>query len=119
MKKIILNKCFGGFGWSDAATKLYAARTGKFLNSYSWEEDERMDPGAVAMLEEMGSEFCSGDYARLEIEEFDDDLFIPMINEYDGSESLELSPNLSEARIRACKDMDAVIDLLRKTRVIA
>lgn len=41
MKKVLLNKCYGGFGVSDAAYQLYAKEKGLTLFKYIMETDEQ------------------------------------------------------------------------------
>lgn len=114
--KIILNGCWGGYGWSDKALAEINKRSDvTYRSSY---DVPRRDPIAIAVLEEFGSEFCSGPSSRLRIEEYDADLFEGYINDYDGQESLDLVPSLSESRIRSCKSMDEVVELLRLANVI-
>ena len=83
-----------------------------------WLSIDREDPDAIEVLERLGSEYCSSDYAKLYIEEYDENLFVADIDEYDGVESLELKPNLTEERIRACSSIDEVVKLLKETRAI-
>ena len=79
----------------------------------------RHDPDAIAVLEEYGSEFCSGRYSHLVIKEYDDFLFIPEIKgENCGHETLELKPNLTEQHIRMCANKYEIIELLRKMGVL-
>ena len=79
---------------------------------------DREDPIAIQVLEEKGSKFCSSEFSELFIEEYDENDFIPSVDEYDGMESLELTPRVTEARIRACRSIDEVINLLRRLKVI-
>ena len=169
MKKVILNGCFGGYGWSNHAVVDYLERQGKHLefrrflgygkkdngdtdwgskfyapvtreqflaqdhaNSETYlygcavladgkEFDtylDRDDEDAIALLEEKGSEYCSGAHAKLYIDEYDETLFDWSIDEYDGSENLELIPLLTEERIRACENVDAIVDLLRRMNLL-
>lgn len=173
MKKVILNTCFGGYGWSKHGVVEVLKRkgfnelhyflgsqwdkeprevdSGRFFDDDGWgwfirvipgipyedakggsdeEFDEayetvysgngfnRDDQDAVWVLENRGSEFCSDGSSRLEVREFDDDLFRFGIDEYDGAESLDLTPNITEDRILACGTLEAVVELLKATRVI-
>lgn len=111
MAKIILNGCFGGYGWSEKALRDLAAVKGRVVDQY--DDDLREDADAIALLEKKGSKYCSGFCAKLYIQEYDPELWIPDIHEYDGSESLDLTPRLTEEQIRACKSMDEVVDLLK------
>lgn len=168
MAKIILNRCFGGYGWSIPGIYAYLEAKGykdiKFLatiypkpgdckkieldketffrtnirmetETYCGPNDEyvsdlyfetedgswwdgydipRYDNTAIAVLEEYGSEFCSSEHADLYIEEYDENDFIARIDEYDGSESLELIPLITESRIRACKSVDEIVAFLKR-----
>ena len=160
MQKIILNACFGGYGWSNRAIVDYLERKGitnirlvkdvglsdyvdipesLFFDSaytYSktvlvkgrdlnWENvkpDEwypfysgsidRKDPIGIQLLEEKGSEYCSGKYSQLVIEEYDDENWVANIDEYDGNEDLDLMPLVRKSKIRDCKNMEEVIEYL-------
>lgn len=151
MKKVILNKCFGGYDWSRAAVMDYIERANmqhiKFVkyvrggnvvpatkeeylaNEYGVKvliSDRqfskfcisRTDPVAIQLLEEKGSEYCSGPNSKLEIEEYDDDLFDYDIDEYDGVEDLDLIPRLNEDRIRKCGSVDKIVELLYACNVL-
>lgn len=87
-------------------------------NCYHGHSISRTDPVAIEVLESLGSEYCSTNYSELYVDEYDEDLFDWGINEYDGIESLKLISKLSEERIRNCKSVDEIVDLLRKTNVI-
>lgn len=143
MRKIIINRCFGGYYWSNEAILDYIKRKdieyrikpnnnivvkGKYLDNTLYDEDEwysfyggminREDPVAIQLLEEKGSKYCSGRFSELEIEEYDEEDWIPSIDEYDGLESLELTARLTEARIRDCNSIDEVIKLLNRLKLI-
>ena len=112
MSKYIISCCFGGYGWSKEALDDLMKIKGREVDY--WDLDLRSDPDAIRLLEEKGSKYCSGGFANLEIEEYDEDLWIPEVDEYDGFESLKLVPRLSESRIRNCRSFDEVIELLRR-----
>ena len=119
MAKYIINACFGGYGWSEQALCEISARKGERADYDSaWDDDLREDPVAISVLEEYGSEWCSSDFAELEIAEYDETLFLPNVDECDGLESLELIPKLTEERIRSCRDVNEIVDLLRRTKVL-
>lgn len=117
MAKMILNGCWGGYGWSEEALAELRIRTGRSFDRFGFNVP-RDDAYAVALLEEKGSKFCSGPSSRLRVEEYDADLFEAYVDDYDGQESLTLMPSLTETRIRACKNMDEVVELLRQANVI-
>jgi len=134
MAKIILNGCFGGYHWSPEgiievlkrkgatnitvddgfAPEVHGILNGEKVDIYNL---DRKDPVAIQVLEEKGSKFCSSDFSNLYVEEYDENDFIADIDEYDGNESLKLIPCITEKRIRACRNIDEVVELLRRTRV--
>ena len=83
--KVVINRCFGGFGLSDAAVEAYFARKGKAVDpDFRHRDVPRDDPDLVAVVEELGKK-AYGDYAELKVVEVPDgtDWFI---DEYDGLE---------------------------------
>lgn len=150
MRKVILNKCFGGYVLSPLFIAEYLDRIGApnvtfhktvyaddgeryeipitrdefvegsgfryhaCVNGEWFYQDDRTDPVAIAILEELGSEACSGYAAKLEIEEYDETKYAARIDEHDGKESLSLILLLTPDMIRACKSTDEIIDLLAK-----
>lgn len=97
MTKIVINRCFGGFGLGELAMMEIADRKGWTLvqkggsNYFKTPEDEladsdipRDDPDLVATVEILG-EHSWGPYAELLIVEIPDDVEWT-IEEYDGKE---------------------------------
>ena len=103
--KIVINKCFGGFGLSQEAVLLYGKKKGLnlildhdktvllthyYLNekkdgNYFYERDiQRNDPILVEVVNELG-EKADGHCAKLKIVEIPDDVEW-IIEEYDGKE---------------------------------
>jgi hypothetical protein len=98
--KIVINDCYGGFGLSSAAIKLYAANVGIKLKkendpwgvSYYSEDDrywnprniERNDPELVKVVELLGEDSADS-FAALKVIEIPDDVDWD-IHEYDGRE---------------------------------
>lgn len=92
MKKVILNKCYGGFGISRKAYELYAKKKGLKISDdekdkrppidYRYREDKTL----IEVVEELGEE-ANGRYADLKIVEIPDDLNYT-IDDYDGIETL-------------------------------
>ena len=93
--KVLYNNCYGRWGVSDKAQELYNIRM-KEINpehnaiSYFGIRCSRDDPILVQIYEELGYEF-NGEYSNVGIE------YIPKkyenyytINEYDGSEEIEI-----------------------------
>jgi hypothetical protein len=86
MKKVVLNKCYGGFDLSDKALELIAKRknTTDRINHWGLKRD---DADLIAVVEELGTE-AEGHCSELRIEEFDEGVKYT-ISEYDGNESVE------------------------------
>ena len=87
MKKIVINKCFGGFGLSEKAKKKLI-KLGVIDNkdNYANYIVDRSNPLLVKVVEEMG-EKANGRYAKLKIVEIPDDVEW-IIDEYDGMETV-------------------------------
>ena len=81
MTKIAVNKCYGGFGLSDAAES--RLRELGCVFEYSW-DIARDDPLLVKVIEELG-DAAGGSYANIKIVTIPDDVEW-VIEEYDGSE---------------------------------
>jgi MinD superfamily P-loop ATPase len=108
--KVVINRCFGGFGLSDAAVERYAELKGinlvkiqedksfggaswyidgiedneHYFSSYSIGREDRADPILVQVVEEMGKA-ANGWAAELAIVDVPDGVDW-QIEEYDGSE---------------------------------
>lgn len=103
--KIVINKCYGGFGLSQEAVLLYGKKKGLnlildhdetillthyYLNekkdgNYFCERDiQRNDPALIEVVEELG-EKADGRFSELKIVEIPDDMKWE-IEEYDGKE---------------------------------
>ena len=110
--KVAINRCFGGFGLSEAAFEKLLERKGiefevatngrhsgllthyyrkgmagkedAYLSYYDFTRD-RADVDLIAVIEEMGAENASGKYAEIKIVEIPDDIEFE-IDEYDGVE---------------------------------
>lgn len=104
--KIVLNRCFGGFGLSDEAVLLYAKLSGCNLTKNSnhddtlwseWTTDDgkqfieydidRQDPNLIKVVEQLG-EKASGHFSRLIVVEIPDGI-VWKLTEYDGLEKIE------------------------------
>lgn len=87
-KKVILNKCYGGFDLSDDAVALYANKKRldfddcKLLLDSSYRED----PTLIEIVEELGPK-ASGRYGKLKVVEIPADMEY-VIDDYDGIETL-------------------------------
>jgi len=84
MKKIVINRCYGGFGLSPKAIAAYAERKG--LDAYSIVDrlEDRDDAQLIQIVEEMGQD-AAGANAWLKIVSIPDDVEW-IIQEYDGME---------------------------------
>lgn len=77
--KIVINRCFGGFGLSAEAVALLVEDGG---------EETRADPALVSVVETLGSEKASGEYAELKVVEIPDGVEDWYITDYDGNETI-------------------------------
>lgn len=82
--KVVINKCYGGFGLSKEAMDLYLERKGMQGENLHDSEIERDDPVLVEVVEELGI-LASGKYAEIEVVDIPDDVDW-YIEEYDGNE---------------------------------
>lgn len=76
--KLVINKRFGGFGISNSAAEILG------IDKYDFIERENED--LISLIEEKGSEFVSGSFAKLQIVEIPDSTTDYIIDEYDGME---------------------------------
>lgn len=94
--KVVINRCYGGFGLSNEAVLWLSKEYGLEYAEYAWgssrkkgyylkEEIQRHDPRLVRCVETLGSR-ANGLCAELEIEEIYGNLY--RISEYDGMETL-------------------------------
>ena len=83
--KIVINKCYGGFGLSDKALALYNELASSNIQ-YTF-DIARNDPILVQVVETLGIE-ANGRFAKLHIVDIPDDVQW-QIDEYDGMESVE------------------------------
>lgn len=87
MREIVINTCFGGFGLSEKAGKLYCERKNLDYNNLQEHILSRSDPILIEVIKELGKK-ANGMYADLEI------ISLPIgtkyrICEYEGSEHIE------------------------------
>jgi len=84
IRRIVINKCFGGFGLSDTAIARYNELVGLDEDHNSVYDISRDDPALVQVVREFGS--AAGDsHAELKIVEIPADVDWE-IAEYDGNE---------------------------------
>jgi hypothetical protein len=80
--KIVINKCWGGFGLSDYALGLYKELSGD--DKVSVYEIRRDDPMLVQVVEDLG-ENANSNYSELKVVEIPNDVDW-YIHDYDGVE---------------------------------
>lgn len=83
--KIVINSCYGGFGLSENAFAEYCKRKNLDPNETGEWDIPRDDSDLIDIVETMGLEESSGDFASLKIVEIPDDVDW-YIEEYDGIE---------------------------------
>ena len=81
MKKIVINTCYGGFELSDAAAKELG------VNPYN-ASHLREDKALIRLIQEKGSEYVSGECAKLKIVEIPNHITRYEIDDRDGKETL-------------------------------
>jgi len=80
--KVVINRCFGGFGLNRKAREEFCTRKG--IQDISDYEIDRADPDLVAVVESMGKASW-GNHAQLKIVEVPDEVEWT-VQEYDGME---------------------------------
>jgi hypothetical protein len=94
VNKVVVNRCYGGFGLSLAACVMAEVK-GLKIDWYDCNvlsrakgvyRGSRHDPRLIAVIEELGIEASTGEYAQLEIIELKGNSY--RIEEYDGVETL-------------------------------
>jgi len=109
--KVLINSCFGGFGFSDEFLKhLESVHPDMFTDAgldtsyYNWRDDERIVNEAIAFgfdPEDRDCLLASGPFARLTVVEVPDGCNY-YIDEYDGNEHIShTSFNISEDMLKA------------------
>lgn len=84
IRRIVVNRCHGGFGLSDQALERYKELAGIDYQDFSDYNIERDDPLLVRVVREFGPE-ASGKFAELQIVEVPEEVDW-VIDEYDGVE---------------------------------
>ena len=83
--KIVINKCYGGFGLSKEAEELYVQK--KNISGPLRGDILRNDSVLVEVVETLGDK-ASGIYSKLKVVEIPDDVTDWRIEEYDGWEHI-------------------------------
>ena len=84
MKKVVVNKCFGGFGLTDMAMERYKELGGTHECYYDIPRDDKI---LVQVVAELGPK-ADNSFSKLEVVEIPDDVNF-VITEYDGFEKVE------------------------------
>ena len=87
-KKVVINRCYGGFSLSLEAKSMYMERTkhiSKPRHFYADTSIERDDPDLIAVIESLGLKASSGRFAKLKIITIPDDVDWE-VKDYDGTE---------------------------------
>lgn len=85
--KIVINRCFGGFGLSPEAILKYTELKGIEYGDFEKISVDRSDPILVQIVEEMGTKKSQSQLSKLKIVEIPDDVQW-LIEDYDGFESI-------------------------------
>jgi hypothetical protein len=90
MKKILINSCHGGFGFSEILLQKFNitdGQWGKEGHKFCSDLKNRTNPEVIKVVEELGLKESSGQCSCLElIEIYDNDIY--KIEEHDGNEKL-------------------------------
>ena len=85
--KIVVNRCYGGFGLSEEAYDFLGLKWDGYYGYAYMPDDKRTDPKLVECVEKLG-EKANGKFAKLEVVEIPDDVMWE-ISSYDGWETIE------------------------------
>lgn len=88
MKKVVINRCFGGYGLSLEAIAMLKTLGVEDANRYSFSGDGRDDERLLKVIETLGEKADTA-YSNLQIVEIPDDVQDWYIDEYDGNESIK------------------------------
>ena len=90
-RRIVINRCYGGFGLSKAAKDMYLELTKDAPRTTHFSVDQdiaRDDPVLLDIIEKIGLQAAGSDFAKLMITQIPDD--VPedgwVISDYDGME---------------------------------
>lgn len=93
--KMIINSCYGGFGIAGPLKEWEEQKNAGLDPDTDWQKwydlgdhENRTNPEAIVILEEYGTQACSGPYARLKVVAIPDTVTDWQIDEYDGFESV-------------------------------
>ncbi len=97
--KVIFNNHYGGFSLSKEATNILNERYNLNIPEYGRVEGilERHDPRLIGVVEELGLERASGDFAQLEIKKIKSKKYY--IDSYDGWETVMTSDKIKWIKV--------------------
>lgn len=108
-RKILLNRCYGGFSLSEAAKNQYKTATQHVSRPPHWYMDQdvrRDDPVLIEIVEKMGLDKASGSFAKLAIIEIPDDVPVDgwTVQDYDGVEWVAENHRTWPRTAGSCRD---------------
>lgn len=115
--KAVFNYCYGGFSISEEAAEILSLKKGKKIDTHCFEDMGRDDSDLIALIEERGSEFVSGDCASLSIVEIPEGLTFSW-DEYDGMESYQLHLDVTPEELVAGLPQDMVDSVIKHRATI-
>jgi len=133
--KILVNKCYGGYGTSKEVAREWLKRTNAVFTiiedtyhlvveidgeKHYMNSIDRYDPILIELYEEKGSEFVSGRHAELKLEEIPDDCEYS-IGEYDGQEWIEetwINVTIEELKTGLSEDKQALAQRVSCMRLV-
>lgn len=83
--KVVINRCFGGYGLSEKAYEFLGLEWDDYGFKY---HQDRANPDLVRCVETLGEEVASGELSELHVVEIPDDVDWE-IRDYDGMETVE------------------------------
>jgi hypothetical protein len=95
--KVLINRCYGGFGVSNEALKLFNERSEKKVQyQFELRNQFRDDPILINIVEELGDR-ANGSCSKLVVASFPDE-YDYWIEDYDGIETIHLTIRESHLR---------------------
>ena len=82
--KILVNRCYGGFGVQDYAIK----EIGLDADEYYSDDELRVNPDLIALVEIKGSDYCGKHYSELVVVTIPENATDWVVDKYDGYENL-------------------------------
>ena len=116
-KKAVFNYCYGGFSISEEAAELLSLKKGKTVSTHCFEDMGRDDSDLIALIEERGSEFVSGDCASLSIVKIPEGLSFSW-DEYDGMETYQLHLDVTPEELVAGLPQELVDSVVKHRATI-